>query len=206
MQARRAHHLLERILFVVIACTLVFAGLCIYSCLVGIYEDRWVSASARWAPNCAQLTHTVLLATPCCTPSSDSQTVVRHIMRLPRSMDTHRTITPCPRAAPSLPISRLVLAACRMQLGPRDVRPVIAGQTRLRHRVLWCAAYSCCCCLRHRGRGRGVLRIGGGAADGDEDGMRTAAESGSRTRHWNRHLCEWLSFSFLSAACGVCVR
>ena len=28
--------------------------------------------------------------------------------------------------------------------------------------------------------------------------MRTAAESGSRTRHWNRHLCEWLSFlSFL---------
>ena len=43
MQAQKAHLLLERILFIVIACTLVFAGLCIYNCLVCVCEGRWVS-------------------------------------------------------------------------------------------------------------------------------------------------------------------
>src|SRR5258708_6776165 len=44
MQARKAY-LLERVLFVAIACTVVFAGLCIYIYLVGIYESHWVSHS-----------------------------------------------------------------------------------------------------------------------------------------------------------------
>ena len=57
MQAQKAHRLLERILFVVIACTLVFAGLCIYSCLVGIYEGRWVRRLPPDGPDLAQLTH-----------------------------------------------------------------------------------------------------------------------------------------------------
>jgi hypothetical protein len=43
MQTQKARLLLERILFIVIACTLVIAGLCIYNCLVCICEGRWVS-------------------------------------------------------------------------------------------------------------------------------------------------------------------
>ena len=77
-------------------------------------------------------------------------------MHLPRAMDTDRTITPGPRATQSLPIIlRLVLAASKRR--PRDVRSVIARQTRERHRVLLCCSAHDSCCLRHRGRGRGVL-------------------------------------------------
>jgi hypothetical protein len=36
-------HILERILFVVIACTVIFAGLCLYTYLVSIYQSHWVS-------------------------------------------------------------------------------------------------------------------------------------------------------------------
>lgn len=71
MQAQKAHNVLERILFVVIACTLVFAGLCIYSCLVGIYEGRWVSRLPPDGPDTALLTNSVL-ATSCSTLSSES--------------------------------------------------------------------------------------------------------------------------------------
>lgn len=34
-------HILERILFVVIACTAIFAGLCLYTYLVNIYQSHW---------------------------------------------------------------------------------------------------------------------------------------------------------------------
>ncbi len=36
-------HILERILFFVIACTVIFAGLYIYTYLVSIYQSHWVS-------------------------------------------------------------------------------------------------------------------------------------------------------------------
>jgi hypothetical protein len=36
-------HILERILFFEIACTVVFAGLYLYTYLVSIYQSHWVS-------------------------------------------------------------------------------------------------------------------------------------------------------------------
>jgi hypothetical protein len=36
-------HILERILFVVIVCTVLFTGLYLYTYLVSIYQSHWVS-------------------------------------------------------------------------------------------------------------------------------------------------------------------
>lgn len=50
MQAKKAP-LLERILTVIISCALIFAGLCIYSCLVAAYEGHRVSFLSVLARN-----------------------------------------------------------------------------------------------------------------------------------------------------------
>ncbi|KAF8500250.1 hypothetical protein F5888DRAFT_1680446 [Russula emetica] len=88
-------HILERILFVVIACTVIFAGLCLYTYLVSIYQSHWVSEHSFPLPYLSarshSTTHTVYIATCTSSLSSGRWSVVHYIMHLPRSiMDTYR--------------------------------------------------------------------------------------------------------------------
>lgn len=81
-------HTLERILFVVIVCTVVFAGLYLYAYLVSIYQSHWVSIHSS-LPDLIQLTRYGIAT---CTSLSSGRWGVAHyyIMHLPRSMDTYR--------------------------------------------------------------------------------------------------------------------
>jgi hypothetical protein len=54
-------HILERILFVAIVCTVVFAGRYLYTYLVSIYQSHWVSIhSSLLSQPRPHSTHTVL--------------------------------------------------------------------------------------------------------------------------------------------------
>ena len=87
----QAHILLERILFIAIACTIVFAGLYLYTYLV---NSHWVSihSSLICQPDRIQLTRYGIAA---CNnlPSGRWSGVAHYIMHLPCSMETYR-ITP----------------------------------------------------------------------------------------------------------------
>ena len=55
-------HILERILFFEIACTVVFAGLYLYTYLVSIYQSHWVSihSSLLYQPKSHSLTRGIV--------------------------------------------------------------------------------------------------------------------------------------------------
>ena len=82
-------HIIERILFIVIACTVAFAGLYLYTYLVSIYQSHWVSIyfSLICQPDLVQLTRYCIAA---CTSLSSGRWggVADYIMQLPRSLDT----------------------------------------------------------------------------------------------------------------------
>jgi len=86
-------HILERILFVVIVCTVVFTGLYLYTYLVSIYERHWVSIHHSsllcLARDRIQLTRDDCIATRTSLSSGRwGGGVAHYIMHLPRSMDT----------------------------------------------------------------------------------------------------------------------
>jgi hypothetical protein len=83
-------HILERILFVVIAGTVIFTGLYLYTYLVSIYQSHWVSSHSPHSllPNRIQLTRCCIAT--CTSLLSGKWGMAHYVVHPPRSMDTYR--------------------------------------------------------------------------------------------------------------------